>query len=119
MLFNPEGKNNGDDDVDEPVDELVNKLMVENEAEPEDYELDAEEARKFRGVVARLNYLAVDRIDMQYAVKEAARRMSKPMATDWKSVVKIGRYLAGKPRLVMTFPWQHSVSVITTYTDSD
>ena len=115
VLFNPDGKNNGDDDLGEPVDEMV----VETEAEPEEYELGAEEARKFRAVTARLNYLAVDRIDIQYAVKEAARRMSKPLSTDWKAVLKIGRYLAGKPRLIMTFPWQQSVSVVTTYTDSD
>ena len=31
---------------------------------------------------------------------------------------KIGRDLAGKPRLVMTFPWQNPVTRLATYTDS-
>ena len=75
--------------------------------------------RSFWAIVARLNYLAVGRIDIQYAVKEAARRMSSPKSSEWKAVQKIGRYLAGEPRLVMTFPWLHSVSMVTTYTDPE
>ena len=70
-------------------------------------------------MAARLNYLAVDRMDIQYAAEEAARRMSRPRASDWGALHKIGRYLAGKPRLVMTFPWQSLVTSLTTYTDSD
>ena len=45
--------------------------------------------------------------------------MSRPRASDWGALHKIGRYLAGKPRLVMTFPWQSPVTLVTTYTDSD
>ena len=36
------------------------------------------EATKYRGIAARLNFLAQDRIDLQYACKDASRRMSKP-----------------------------------------
>ena len=32
---------------------------------------------------------------------------------------KIGRYLSGKPRLVMKFPWQVVKTIATSYTDSD
>ena len=41
-------------------------------------ELDAAGARLYRGVAARLNYMAPDRPDIAYAVKEAARNMSSP-----------------------------------------
>ena len=56
------------------------------------------EATKFRAVVARLNYLAMDRPDIQYATKEAAKRMANPRKPDWLLLKRIGRYLAGAPR---------------------
>ena len=40
--------------------------------------LDQGEARKCRAIAARLNYLAPDRVDIQLAVKEAARSMRSP-----------------------------------------
>ena len=101
------------------MDAVADEIQEPEDAAPEDYELDAAGAKKFRAITARLNYLAVDRIDIQYAVKEAARRMSSPRSTDWRAVTKIGRYLAGSPRLIMTFPWRNAVSVVTTYTGSD
>ncbi len=81
--------------------------------------LDAAEARRYRAVTARLNYVASDRVDIQYAVKEASRAMSAPRKSHWGMLNKIGRYLKGKPRLVMQFPWQVQQSIITTFTDSD
>ena len=42
--------------------------------------LEAGEATRYRALVARLNYLALDRPDIQYAVKEAAKWMSAPCA---------------------------------------
>ena len=48
----------------------------------DDEELDAASARLYRGVVARLNYIAPDRPDIGFAVKEAARSMSKPRVGD-------------------------------------
>ena len=44
----------------------------------EEKELGTEEARKFRALAARANYLAQDRIDIQYATKELCRDMAKP-----------------------------------------
>ena len=41
--------------------------------EGEDKELEPAEARLYRGVAARLNYIAPDRADIAFAVKEAAR----------------------------------------------
>ena len=38
--------------------------------------LEAGEATRYRALVARLNCLALDRLDIQYAVNEAARRMA-------------------------------------------
>ena len=92
---------------------------IEGEDVVEDELLERAEASQYRAVAARLNYLAPDRMDIQYAVKEAARSMSAPKKSDWAMVTRIGRYLLGRPRLVMHFKRQNPQSTIVTYTDSD
>ena len=77
------------------------------------------EATRYRAIAARLNYLAVDRPDVQYAVKEAARAMSRPKVGDWSMLQRIGRYLVGHPRMVMCMHWQEQPTIVITFTDSD
>ena len=77
------------------------------------------EATKFRAVVARLNYLAMDRPGIQYATKEAAKRMANPLESDWLVLKRVGRYLAGASRLVQLMEWQAGPLRFTTYVDSD
>ena len=60
-----------------------------------------------------------DRPDIGYAVKESARNMIKPRASGFQKLRKIGRYLIGKPRLIMRFPWQETLDRIVALTDSD
>ena len=43
------------------------------------------EASEYRGLAARANYLSQDRPEVQYAVKEIARRMATPHSGDWAS----------------------------------
>ena len=88
----------------------------EHEGEPL---LDREEARQFRGLAARLNYISGDRVDIQYAVKESARQMANPRLSSMVMVKRIAKYLLGRLRLVMKFQWQSMPSTISTYTDSD
>ena len=59
--------------------------------------LEAGEATRYRPPAARLNYLALDRSDIQFAIKEIAKRMSVPHAPDWKLLQRVGRYLKGAP----------------------
>ena len=61
---------------------LLNAEESDDELE-QDHALDAAESRRYRAVTARLNYLAADRVDIQYAVKEAARGMSSPKKSGW------------------------------------
>ena len=82
-------------------------------------EMEPAEATRYRAIAARLNYLAVDRPDVQYAVKEAARAMSRPKVGDWSMLQRIGRYLVGHPRMVMCMHWQEQRTIVTTFTDSD
>ena len=45
-------------------------------------ELSAEYAQAFRRLVARANYISIDRPDIAFAIKELCSRMSKPIERD-------------------------------------
>ena len=92
---------------------------AQEEVEADETPLSASEAKLFRGVAARLNYMGPDRPDMQYAIKEAARCMASPRVCDWPLLKKLGRYLLHRPRLVLHYRWQKKQSCLDGYTDSD
>ena len=73
----------------------------------------------YRACVARGNYLAQDRSDIGFAVKELSRRMSEPTEADWEALKKLGRYLVDKSRCIVKFPYQDEVKVLTTWSDTD
>ena len=75
-------------------------------AEDEDEKLPEKSAREYRALAARANYLAADRLDIQYAVKEICRGMANPTVGDKRKLKRLGRYLKGQPRLVSEFGWQ-------------
>ena len=81
--------------------------------------LDGPEARRYREVVARANYLAQDRFDLQFAVKEACRGMCNPCRGDVKKLRRIARYLIDNPRLIVQYRWQAAGQGVRAYTDSD
>jgi len=87
--------------------------------EIDEEELQGSEATKFRGIAARCTYLALDRPDFVFATKEITRRMSKPCKADWANVKRLGRYLKGRPRAVVWYPWQEDRHQVEAYTDSD
>ena len=89
------------------------------DSEMDDAELDARRATQYRQIAARANYLAMDRPDIMYAVKEICRCMSKPTGSAWAKLKRLGRYLIGRERCVARYPWQGEELVINGYTDSD
>ena len=82
-------------------------------------ELTRADATLFRGMAARLNYLSLDRPDLQFAAKECAKRMARPREADWNKLKRVARYLVGKMRLVQEYEWQELPASLHTYTDSD
>ncbi len=72
----------------------------------------------FRGAAARANYLAADRVDLQFAAKEVCRWMSSPTEQSWAALKRLCRYLSGLPRMVYTFNFQEAKG-IEVYTDTD
>ena len=95
-----------DDKTDEPEGE---------ELEP----LEGSEATNFRGIAARCNYLAVDRPEILFSVKECCREMSKPTARSIRRLKRVGRYLKQVPRAVWEFEWQSQQSVVDIYCDAN
>jgi hypothetical protein len=86
--------------------------------EDDDTLLEGEQCSVYRAIVARLNYLAQDRSDIAYAVKEACRGMSSPSVGNWTMLKRIGRYLLGKPRVTINFDSQDR-AFIEVWTDTD
>ena len=63
----------------------VNKLREESEF------LQGAEATAYRGLTARVNFLSLDRADLQYAVKHASKHMARPKKYDWIYLKRIAR----------------------------
>ena len=100
---------------------------VEKESLKEDFEEDVDdpevtvlEARRYRAVAARGNYLSSDRIDLQYAAKESCRQMAKPRQSGMERMKRIARYLRKYPKVVWYFGRGGEVeNVIDVFSDSD
>ena len=89
-----------------------------HELEEENNELPSNLTTAFRGAAARGNYLASDRLDVQFACKEVCRWMAHPTLHSWKALKRICRFLNRAPRLVYVFKRQ-SVDSVDVYTDTD
>ena len=80
------------------------KEAVEDVGDPHwNEELDPGDARLFRALAARANYLSQDRADIQYAAKEACRHMAALARAAWGKLKRLVRYLLQFPRLSWTF----------------
>ena len=82
-------------------------------------DLTREEAARYRGLAARINYLSLDRPDLQYAAKVVSKNMSCPKQHDWLKLKRVARYLKDAARAVQKFRWQQMPTRLTTYVDSD
>ena len=82
-------------------------------------ERNARDTTRYRAIAARANYLAADRPDLMYAVKELCRGMAKPTELHWNKLKRLGRYLVEHRRTVMRYDWQGHEPEITGYSDSD
>ena len=77
------------------------------------------DATRYRALAARANYLAQDRPEAQYAIKEIARRMASPNEEDWGPLKRLTRYLIGSPRAKFHYYWQHMPRYLDAFVDSD
>ena len=75
--------------------------------------------RRYRSVSARLNFLALGRIDLQFAAKECARKMARPTTMDWQRLKRVGRYLRGCPQGVISYPFQDEPEFLTAMSNAN
>ena len=66
-----------------------------------------------------MNFLAMDRTDLQYAAKDVAKHMANPCSLDWIEVKRVRRNLMGAPRYVQQYLWQEFGAHIDAYSDFD
>ena len=78
-----------------------------------------EKSRWYRSTVARLNCWAVDRPDLQHAVRVCSKSAAKPTTDDWLELSRIGRYVKGSPHIGIMFAWQNAPTKSTVQSDSD
>ena len=78
--------------------------------------LDDNSVSKYRLDVARLNYLAADRPDIAFSVKELARRVSEPTTLDVERVRRLVRYLKFRPRAVAWYRYPEHPGCLQAYT---
>jgi hypothetical protein len=95
------------------------RKLTGKELETEPEPLEGQEATDFRARAARANFLATDRPDIAFAVKELCRGMSAPTSRDADALKRLCRYLLGRPRLVLHFGWQAEPNWLDVFTDSD
>ena len=87
--------------------------------EEDDLVLKPEMATTFRRIVARANFLAQDRMEIQYATKESARGMAIPRQSHYDKLIRLAKYLLGKRRYVTIYGYQKDVHSLNCYGDSD
>ena len=97
----------------------VNGDKDRKEEEDDEEEMERVEEKKFRGMAARLNYLAQDSPDLQYPAKEISREMAKPKRGAWRRLKKVVRYLAGRRAVVWKYGYQEEVQEVVVRADSD
>ena len=77
------------------------------------------EATNFRSIIARGNYLALDRPDIQFTSRAISKGMSRPVTSDMQYLRHMGRYLKRMPELAYVYKWQRGLGDIVVQTDSD
>ena len=85
----------------------------------EGVEMDDKEARRFRALTARLNYLAGGRPDLLFASKCICKNMARSRSDDWLALKRVGRYLKGATRMVQQFHWTGDDTNLHGYAHSD
>ena len=92
---------------------------ADEEDDDDDEALKGEDITRYRGIIARCNYLGPDRPDCLFAIKEGCREMSAPTTGSMRRLRRIGRYLKTHPRLVWRFDLQEKQQELIVKTDAD
>ena len=75
-------------------------------------ELGAEDRTCYRSWTMRASYLSQDRCELQFAVKELARRMQQPNTKNMQALKRLVRFLKGSPRCMVVYNRQAQQSIV-------
>ena len=81
--------------------------------------MSAELATKHRAAVARVVYLAQDRLDLGVAAVELAKTMAMPREGDDERLKRVARHLHGYPDYMQRYPVQEDTETNVLTTDAD
>jgi hypothetical protein len=93
----------------------------ESEDGEESVALGTSEAARFRRIAATINYIALDRPDLQFTASVLGRSMSKPTEKSWMALKRAARYLVKHPRMQYVYhrTTVEEVQEMVGYSDSD
>ena len=95
------------------------KVLDEEGQIDESERMNEVDASSYRSIVARMNYLALDRSDLQQGCRHVCSFMSRPLEGCWQLAKRVGRYLVGKPRVIQRFVFTSARDKLVGYSDSD
>ena len=82
--------------------------------------VDEEEKRLYQRIVAKLNHLAHDRLELKYATSCLGSAVSSPSIGDMRAAKRVGRYLRKAPVAWQGFPFHDPrLGELLCYTDAD
>ena len=81
--------------------------------------LSMRDATLYRRLVAKLNYLAMDRPDIRYAASTMGSQASSPKDADMVRLKRVGQFLIGRPITWTHYRWRVRSDRIMAFTDSD
>ena len=113
------------------VEILVSQMGLGNESkavsspgvrttnEDDGKECDAESRASYRSWTMRASYLSQDRCELQFAVKELARRMQQANTKNMQALKRLVRFLKGSPRCLVVYNRQAEQPVVDVFSDND
>ena len=81
--------------------------------------LERDQAKLYRSLVMRAQFLAQDRGDLGETVKCLTRRMAQPRECDFADLKRLGRFIKSKPRVVTYYENQALPTRLDVLCDSD
>ena len=78
-----------------------------------------EQGHNVQAVSRPRKLMAMDRADIQFAVKEICRSMANPTIGSWRQLKRLARYLKKRLRAVVKFDFQERSRIVDGYSDSD
>ena len=97
----------------------VSTFGVRTTDEEEGKELDAVGRACYRSWTVRASHPSQDRCELQFAVKELARRDQQPNAKNMQALKRLVRFLKGSPRCLVVHGRQAEQQVVDVFSDSD